>query len=99
VAKITPGNGASKFPVHQQDMGGWVRVFAGKTANVPPDLPVYLSHALTAWLRQRPQLRLRTVVPITRDGDTIELHAWYDLYVIPEIAGHAPGGPAVPGPG
>jgi hypothetical protein len=76
--------------VHQQDMGGWVRVFTDMTANLPADLPVYLSHSLTGWLRQRPQLRLRTVAPITRDGETMELHAWYDLHVIPEIAGPAP---------
>jgi len=48
------GNGSSKFPVHQQDMGGWVRVFTVKTAHLPDDFPVYLSLSLTEWFRQRP---------------------------------------------
>jgi hypothetical protein len=84
------GNGSSRFEVYQRDMGGWVRVFTSATADRPDDLAVYLSHALTAWFRQRPQLRIRTVVPITRDGDTIELHAWYDLGVFADLSGQHP---------
>src|SRR6516162_11367010 len=38
-----PGNGSSKIHVHQEDMGGWVRVFTNKTATLPDDLPLYLS--------------------------------------------------------
>jgi hypothetical protein len=33
---------------------------------------------LTACFRANPHLRIRCVVPINRDGDTVELHAWYD---------------------
>jgi hypothetical protein len=92
MAKHTPGNGSSKFPVHQQDMGGWVRVFTDKTATVPDDFPVFLSLALTEWFRQRPQLRLRTVVPICRNGNTVELHAWFELHVFPDPSRPPPGG-------
>jgi hypothetical protein len=91
MAPHTPGNGSGKFSVHQRDMGGWVRVFTGPMATVPEDLAVYLSHALTEWFRQRPHLRMRTVVPISRDGTTVELHAWYDLWVFPDMAGQHPG--------
>ena len=70
----TPGNGSGKFNVNQADMGGWVRVFTDATATVPEDLAVFLSHALTEWFRQRSQLRLRAVLPVTRDGTTVELH-------------------------
>ena len=90
MAKHTPGNGSGKFNVHQEDMGGWVRVFTDPLASVPDDLAVYLSLALTEWFRQRPQLRMRTVVPVVRDGATVEMHAWYDLHVFPDLSGQRP---------
>jgi len=89
------GNGSGKFEIGQHDMGGWVRIVAGRTGDLPDDLPVYLSHALTNWFRQRPQLRMRCVLPINKDGDTVELHAWYDLQIFPDLA--AQQGPAQQG--
>jgi hypothetical protein len=80
----THGNGSGKFQIGQSDMGGWVRVFPAKPEEGErEDLPVYLSQTLTEWLRQRPQLRLRCVTPINRDGNTVELHAWYEVHVLP----------------
>jgi hypothetical protein len=76
------GNGSGKFEIGYHDMGGWVRICAGKQ-NLPEDLPVYLSKVLTEFFRKQPQLLLRCVVPIQRDGDTVELHAWYDSHVFP----------------
>jgi hypothetical protein len=53
----------------------------------PPDsLPFYLSHALTAWFRQHAHLRMRLAVPIVRDGETVELHAWYDQVQFPDAS-------------
>jgi hypothetical protein len=96
--RIGDGNGSGKFHIHQRDMGGWVRVFTDPLAAVPDDLGVFLSHALTAWFRQRPQLRLRAVVPVNKAGDTVELHAWYELGVFPDLSGEQPT-PAPPGDG
>ena len=39
---------------------------------------------------QAPHLRIRFVVPITRDGDTAELHAWYDQVLFPDTSPMAP---------
>jgi hypothetical protein len=39
------GNGSGKFEIGHHDMGGWVRIVAGRQ-NLPDDLPVYLSHTL-----------------------------------------------------
>jgi hypothetical protein len=86
------GNGSGKFVISQHDMGGWVRVCASK-ANLPDDLPVYLSQTLSEWFRQRPHLHLRFVVPIQRDGDTVKLHAWYDVHLFPAVKGPRPEGP------
>jgi hypothetical protein len=69
------GNGSGKCEIGQHDMGGWVWVFACRV-NLPNDLPVYLSQALSDFFRQRPHLHMRCVVPIQKDGDTMELHAW-----------------------
>lgn len=81
--KSQPGNGSGKFQIHTDDMGGWVRTFPGQKHGLPDDLPLYLSATLTEWFRQRPQLRLRFIVPIQRDGNTVELHAWFDVHVMP----------------
>jgi hypothetical protein len=83
----SPGNGSGKFVVHQRDMGGWVRIFTDPLAAVPEDLAVFLAHALTQWFRDRPHLTMRAVVPVARGGDTVELHAWYDQHVFPDVSG------------
>lgn len=78
------GNGSGKFDIHTQDMGGWVRVFTDKLpAGIPDDLGVYLSQTLSEWFRQHAGLKMRCVVPINRDGGTLELHAWYDAHLFP----------------
>jgi hypothetical protein len=77
------GNGSGKFDIRIDDLGGWVRAFPSRNYDLPDDLPAYLSLTLTNWLRERPQYRLRTVVPITKEGNTVELHAWFDVHVLP----------------
>jgi hypothetical protein len=44
------GNGSGKFEIGQHDMGGWVRIVAGRQ-NLPEDLAVHLSSALSDWFR------------------------------------------------
>lgn len=84
------GNGSGQISIHQQDMGGWVRIFTDKPATVMDDLAGYLSHALTEWFRQRPQFRLRSVVGVVKDGSTCELHAWYDMHLFPDLSANRP---------
>jgi hypothetical protein len=79
--KQQPSNGSGRLEIVEHDMGGWVRVRA--SGNIPDDLPVFLSHTLTKWFRERPPLRLTCVVPISRDGTTVELHGWYECHVFP----------------
>jgi hypothetical protein len=75
------GNGSSKFNIHSDDMIGWVRVWLAPGAHPPDDLPVYLALTLAEWFRKHPDLRLRFAVPIQRDGNTVELHGWYEMHV------------------
>jgi hypothetical protein len=88
-----------RFEIIQENMGGWVRVFLGRVflgrGEPTGEVAKFLSHSLTEWMRQRPHLRVRFVVPINRDGDTVELHAWYDQIIFPDISPMAnpePGG-------
>lgn len=69
---------------------GWVRVFTDKPGPLPEDFPLYLSATLTEWFRQRPQLLPQTVVPISWDGNTAELHGWYHVHVLPPRQGPQP---------
>jgi hypothetical protein len=83
------GNDSGQLKIAQRDMGGWVRVWLD-SGEPSEKLPVFLSHALTDWFRQHPQYHMRTVVPIQRDGDTVELHAWFDVGVVPDLTGGQP---------
>lgn len=74
-----------RFEIVQENMGGWVRVFLGR-GEPTGELAKFLSHSLTDWMRKRPHLRVRFVVPVNRDGDTVELHAWYDQVQFSDIS-------------
>jgi hypothetical protein len=69
--------------IHFEERNGWVRIFTDAEFRAHPQLPLFLSGTLTQWFRERPQLCLRCVVPIGKGGDTVELHAWYDLNLFP----------------
>ena len=66
-----------RFTISITDMGGWVRVYLERGEPVG-EVALFLSRTLAGWIRDRPHLRLRFVVPISSNGDTSELHAWYD---------------------
>lgn len=83
---------APRFEIVQEDMGGWVRVYLGR-GEPAGELAKFLSHALTSWVRARPHLCLRMIVPISRDGDTVELHAWYEQHLFPDTSTMASPGP------
>ena len=84
------GNGSGKFKIVQMDMGGWMRVFCEDMDHAPSDLPVFLSQALADWFRANANLSLQFVVPITSDGDTVELPAYYHMHLLPPLQGPKP---------
>lgn len=80
----TPREAASdQVNIHHLDMGGWVRFYVDQDVIARPDLAVYLSYAMTEWFRQRKELGLCHLLPVTRGGNTIELHAWYAQRLFP----------------
>ncbi len=74
-----------RFEIIQQEMGGWVRVYLGR-GEPTGEVAKLLSLSLTEWFRKNPHLRMRIVVPISEDGDTTELHAWYDQIQFPDVS-------------
>lgn len=90
-----PGNGSGKFDKGAHDMGGWVRVIAGGTTPQDENLPFYLAHRLTHWVRENAHLRFVCVGPISKDGYTVDLHPWYEQQLtrdISPLAQQQPGG-------
>lgn len=73
-----------RFEIVEEHMGGRVRVLLGR-GEPTGELGKFLSHGLTDWTRKRPHLRVRFALPINWDGDTVELHAWYDQVLFPDI--------------
>lgn len=78
-------NQQPRFNITAEDMGGWLRVYLGR-GEPAGELAKFLSHTLTNWFRQRPHLWLRFAIPVSRDGDTVELHAWYDQLLFPDVS-------------
>ena len=65
--------------INRLDMGtGWAVFLASGTPPKPEDLPLYLSEAVAAWLKQTPSLTVRATLPIVRNGNTIAVHVWFD---------------------
>lgn len=65
------------FEIVIEDHMGFVRVFMGH-GEPTGELARYLSATLAQWITQHPELRVIAVVPVVRDGDTAELHAWFE---------------------
>lgn len=85
-----------RIGINQMDMGGWVRVYLGQ-GEPNGELAPFLSHALNGWFRERPHLRLRFVLPVTRNGNTVELHGWYEQIWFSDQSPMAKAAPRTPG--
>ncbi len=65
------------FEIDIEEHMGFVRVLMGR-GEPTGELAQFLSATLAQWIDQHPELRILAVVPINRDGDTVELHAWFE---------------------
>jgi hypothetical protein len=74
------GNGSSKGFTNVALMGpGWVVIAASQSDPPPSDeLPYALSQGLEQWLKSQPGIRIRSTLPIVKDGNTIGIHVWFD---------------------
>ena len=65
------------FEINVEDRGGVVRVFMGR-GEPAGELAQFLSGTLAQWIQNNPDQKIVAVVPVTRYGDTVELHAFYE---------------------
>ena len=58
---------------------GWALVKAGEHQGPPlGELPMWLHQALTDWLKENTEYRVRSTLPLVASGQTIAIHVWFD---------------------
>lgn len=73
-------NGSSKVTIDATNLAAdWVYFAAGKHPPPLEELPQWLNSALTDWLRERPEIVVRAVLPIIACGTLMGIHVWYDV--------------------
>lgn len=55
---------------------GWVCFQAGAPAPAPNVLPELLNHAITTWLQRNVEFRVKAVLPVIVEGNTVAVHVW-----------------------
>ena len=65
------------FEINVEDHNGFLRVFMGR-GEPTGELARFLSRTLAQWIQDNPDQRIVAVVPVSRYGDTVELHAFYE---------------------
>ena len=73
------GNGSGKIDIAHLDHGGWV-VFRPitKEARNSAELPVALGWVMEHWFLQRPHIKPSSTTAILENGNTVEIHAFYE---------------------
>ena len=66
-----------KFEINIEDHMGFLRITMGR-GEPAGELAQFLSATLAQWITDHPENYLLAVAPISRDGDTVELHAWFE---------------------
>jgi hypothetical protein len=72
------GNGESKTLIDFHEGPGYALICPRDTANHPADIALILNRAFNDWLRKHAGIRVRAALPITRDGQTVAIHVWFD---------------------
>ncbi len=57
---------------------GWVFLRVRSVEQDFDQVPFVLSQALSDWLLENPDYRVRETLPITAGGATVGIHVWYD---------------------
>lgn len=69
----------SQISIDRVEMGtGWVCFEGGENPPAPEQLPLYLHDALENWLRNNAEFKIRTVLPIVVNGNTVAINVWFD---------------------
>jgi hypothetical protein len=72
------GNGDDKTRVDFLDRSNYVLICPHDSKTLPANIALIINTAFLDWQKKHPGVRIRTVLPITQDGQTVALHVWYD---------------------
>jgi hypothetical protein len=75
------GNGDGKIEIGIVPLAeGWIMFRAGITSGTDLSrIPTLLNETLIGWLKDRPNVQIRTTLPIVQDGCTVAVHVWYNV--------------------
>jgi hypothetical protein len=74
-----PSGAQSQIMIHCDELGkGWVYVHAETPPTDPSRLPYLLNDAFCRWLKQNPQVTVRSALPIIAGGNTVGIHVSFD---------------------
>jgi hypothetical protein len=71
-------NGDDKTQIDFIHQPNHVLICPHETTNLPLNIAIIVNRAFMDWLQKHPGIRIRTILPITQDGQTTALHVWYD---------------------
>ncbi len=58
---------------------GWVVFYPSPDEPPSPEAtPLYLSKSVAKWVQQNPIIDVREMLPLVANGNTINVHAWFD---------------------
>lgn len=57
---------------------GWVCFQGGETPPAPDQLPLILNDAVSNWLKNHPEFKVRAMLPIVVQGNTQAINIWFD---------------------
>jgi hypothetical protein len=72
------GNGHPKAAIDFNERPGYVFICPRDPDRLPATIAGVINTARTNWLKRNLGIRVRTAVLITRDGQTVAVHLWYD---------------------
>lgn len=78
MGKRHEGNGHNQTIINFVDRPGYVLICPHDTTNLPENIAPIVNQAMTDWLKKTQGIRVRAVLPIVQDGNTVAIHLWYD---------------------
>jgi hypothetical protein len=68
-----------EFTIDRIDMGtGWVCFQGGDNPPPPTELALILNDACSVWLDRNPEFKVRAILPLVVEGNTVVINVWFD---------------------
>jgi len=84
------GNGNSKTTIDFVERPNYVLICPHDLTALPANIAVIINNAFLDWMQKHAGIRIREILPLIQDGQTIALHVWYDG---PDVQGPREGEP------